>query len=34
VMGAYGSAVGNLLGFGRATEKIVTSAQVPVLLSA
>ena len=34
VMGAYGSAVGNLLGFGRATEKIVTSAPVPVLLSA
>jgi nucleotide-binding universal stress UspA family protein len=34
VMGAYGSAMGNLLGFGRATEKIVTSATVPVLLSA
>jgi nucleotide-binding universal stress UspA family protein len=34
VMGAYGSAIGNLLGFGRATEKIVTSAPVPVLLSA
>ena len=32
VMGAYGSAIGNLLGFGRATEKIVTSAPVPVLL--
>lgn len=34
VMGAYGSAVGNLFGFGRATEKIVTSAKIPVLLSA
>jgi nucleotide-binding universal stress UspA family protein len=34
VMGAYGSAMGNLLGFGRATEKIVTSATLPVLLSA
>lgn len=34
VMGAYGSAMGSLLGFGRATEKIVTSAPVPVLLSA
>ncbi|MDF2765725.1 MAG: Universal stress protein family protein [Rhodospirillales bacterium] len=34
VMGAYGSAMGNLLGFGRATEKIVTSAPLPVLLSA
>jgi nucleotide-binding universal stress UspA family protein len=34
VMGAYGSAMGTLLGFGRATEKIVTSAPVPVLLSA
>ena len=34
VMGAYGSSIGNLLGFGRATEKIVSSAPVPVLLSA
>jgi nucleotide-binding universal stress UspA family protein len=34
VMGAYGGWMGNLLGFGRATEKIVTSAKVPVLLSA
>ena len=34
VMGAYGSAMGNLLGFGRTTEKIVTSATLPVLLSA
>lgn len=34
VMGAYGGRVSNLLGFGRATEKIVTSSSVPVLLSA
>jgi nucleotide-binding universal stress UspA family protein len=34
VMGAYGSSIGKLLGFGRATEKIVSSAPVPVLLSA
>jgi nucleotide-binding universal stress UspA family protein len=34
VMGAYGSSMGNLLGFGRTTEKIVTSAPLPVLLSA
>ena len=34
VMGAYGSSMGNLLGFGRTTEKIVTSATIPVLLSA
>src|SRR5262245_11957324 len=34
VMGAYGGWMGNLLGFGRATEKIVTSANMPVLLSA
>ena len=34
VMGAYGSSIGSLLGFGRATEKIVSSARVPVLLSA
>ncbi len=34
VMGAYGSSMGTLLGFGRTTEKIVTSAPLPVLLSA
>lgn len=34
VMGAYGGRVSNLLGFGRATEKIVTSSSIPVLLSA
>ncbi len=34
VMGAFGSSMGSLLGFGRATEKIVNSAPVPVLLSA
>ena len=34
VMGAYGSSMGSLLGFGRATEKIVTSSPIPVLLSA
>jgi len=34
VMGAYGSSIGSLLGFGRATQKIVTSAPLPVLLSA
>lgn len=34
VMGAYGSSMGSLLGFGRATEKIVGSSPVPVLLSA
>lgn len=34
VMGAFGSSVGSLLGFGRATEKIVGSSPVPVLLSA
>lgn len=34
VMGAYGGRVSNLLGFGRATEKIVTSSLIPVLLSA
>jgi len=34
VMGAYGSTMGSLLGFGRTTEKIVTSSPIPVLLSA
>ncbi len=34
VMGAYGSSMGTLLGFGRTTEKIVTSAPLFVLLSA
>lgn len=34
VVGAFGGAVTSLLGFGRATEKIVTSTKVPVLLSA
>jgi len=34
VMGAFGGAVGSFFGFGRATEKIATSAQIPVLFSA
>lgn len=34
VMGAFGGAIGSFLGFGRATEKVATSAQVPVLFSA
>lgn len=34
VMGAFSSGVGGFLGFGRATEKIATSAQIPVLFSA
>lgn len=34
VMGAFGGAIGSFLGFGRATEKVATSAQIPVLFSA
>ena len=34
VMGAFASGVGGFLGFGRATEKIATSTQIPVLFSA
>lgn len=34
VMGATGSSMGNIFGFGRATEKIVTASPVPVIMSA
>ncbi|MBC6439360.1 MAG: universal stress protein [Rhodospirillales bacterium] len=34
VMGAFGGTLGSLLGFGRATEKVATSAKILVLFSA
>lgn len=34
VMGAFGSSLGNWLGFGRATQKICSDADLPVLLHA
>lgn len=34
VMGAFGTSLSNLLGFGRTTEKICSAAKVPVLLHA
>lgn len=34
VMGAFGTSLSNLLGFGRTTEKICSAAKIPVLLHA